>query len=154
MGGGSKRQRWRIVRHFPLLTLCPFNLALPFNEGERKHCQDAALWANKLHGSVWLEAGCWGLSSRLLQCAAPKPRGRCGAGWTGGLLLPLTCAFLPPFPHSFLYKSFGPFPSLFVVSLSIPLLLQALFLGFASLLAFSVLVHLSVKWQAWPLGTH
>ena len=128
---GSKRQRLKIVRHFPLLTLCPCNLALPFNEGESKYCQDATSWVNKLRGSVGPEAGCGELSSWLPQRAAPKPRGRCGAG------LNQSPSVLSLFPHSFLYKSFGPFPCFFVVSLSLSLLLQALFFGFPSLLAFS-----------------
>lgn len=122
IGGGSKRQRWRIVRHFPLLTPCPYNLALPFDEGERKCCQVAAFWASKLHGTVGLDAQSWTPASPVRSTKAMR------LNWA--LLLPPMWAFLPLFPHSFLYQSFSPFPSLIVVPLSFPLLLQALFGGF------------------------
>lgn len=137
VGGGSKRQRWRIVRRFPLLTLCPCNLALPFNEGERKYCQDATLWANKLPGSVRLEAGCGEPSSWLPQWAAPKPWGRCGAGLSRSPSAPSHVGFSASISSFFPLQVFWSFFHLFVVSLSIPLLLQALLGGFASLLAFS-----------------
>lgn len=91
IGGGSKRQRWRIVRHFPLLTPCPCNLALPFNEGERKCCQDAAFWGSKLHGTVGLDAQSWAPASTVCSTKAMRLK----------LLLSFR-AFLPLFPHSFL----------------------------------------------------
>lgn len=65
------------------------------------------------------------------------PGGSSGARLEQSLLLPLTWAPLPLFPHSFLSKAFGPFLSLFAVFLALALLLQALFGGFASLLAHS-----------------
>lgn len=121
---GARGRDEELSRHIPLLTLCPRNLALPSNEGERKHRWGAALGANRRHGAAERAAGC-----------GTKGRGRCGV-WPSPPA-PSRRASLPPPPPSCLCKSFGPFPSLCVVSLSILLLLQALFGGFAPLLAFS-----------------
>lgn len=107
---------------FPLPALCPWNSAFPFSEGEGKHCHDAAKcqWG-------WS----WDAGNALL---APTAQDQ-GQLWT--LLLLLTWALLPLFPHSYLSKAFGPFPSLFLSFFHLHCCFRSFFGRFASLLVHS-----------------